>query len=159
MAQAKSLLIEQIEQLTAPILLEHGAELVDLQFVHEHGQWVLRYFLDKEKGITLDDCAKLSDHLGRILDASDLIKPSYSLEVSSPGIYRPLRKESDFRRFAGQLMKATVYAPIQGRRHFKGAIETVGDGAVVVRDEQNGEAFTLPLDNVAKANLDPEIEI
>ena len=67
---SKSILVEKIEQLTAPVLQEHQAELVDLEFLHEHGQWVLRFFLDKAGGITLDDCATISDHLGRILDAS-----------------------------------------------------------------------------------------
>ena len=75
-------------------------ELVDAQFVHEHGQWVLRFFLDKTGGITLEDCAKLSDHIGRTLDATDLIKQRYSLEVSSPGINRPLKKESDYQRLS-----------------------------------------------------------
>src|SRR6059058_1422820 len=118
MANAKSVLIEQIEQLAGPVLQEHGAELVDLQFVHEHGQWVLRFFLDKEGGITLDDCATISDHIGRILDATDLIKPNYSLEVSSPGINRPLKKEADYRRFIGERVDVTLYAPLNGRRHF-----------------------------------------
>src|SRR5689334_19000049 len=101
MPNTKSLLLEQIEKLSEPALLEHGTELVDLQYVHEHGQWVLRYFVDKPSGVTLDDCATLSNHLGRLLDATDLIPQSYSLEVSSPGLNRPLRKESDYRRFIG----------------------------------------------------------
>ena len=158
MANAKSALIEQVEQLSGPVLQEHQAELVDLQFVHEHGQWVLRYFLDKPNGITLDDCAEISDHLGRILDATDVIKQSYSLEVSSPGLYRPLRKESDFQRFKGERVEVTLFAPINGRRHFKGTIEGTESGSVSVRDSM-GELFTLPLANMAKANLDPEIKI
>src|ERR1041384_6234193 len=99
MNRAKNQLIEQIEHMAAPILQEQQAELVDLQFVHEHGQWVLRFFLDKPGGITLDDCAVISDHIGRVLDATDIIKQHYSLEVSSPGINRPLKKESDYQRF------------------------------------------------------------
>src|SRR5438045_1218062 len=102
MTNVKSLLLEQIEKLAAPVLQEHAAELVDLQFVHEHGQWVLRFFLDKEKGITLDDCATISEHLGRMLDATDVIPQAYALEVSSPGINRPLRKEEDYKRFIGE---------------------------------------------------------
>ena len=86
MANSKSILIEQIEQIAGPVLAEHNAELVDLQFIHEHGQWILRFFLDKPGRITLDDCATISEHLSRILDATDVIKQSYSLEVSSPGI-------------------------------------------------------------------------
>ena len=158
MANAKSLLIEQIEQIAAPVLDEHAAELVDAQFVHEHGQWVLRFFLDKAGGITLDDCAVISDHLGRILDASDVIKQRYSLEVSSPGINRPLKKEADYQRFIGERVDVTLYAPLNGRRHFKGMIQSVNAGVVAV-EEAPQQVFALPLADVAKAKLDPEIHI
>src|SRR5688572_15857764 len=114
MATAKTHLIEQIEQVSAPVIAEHGAELVDLLFVHEHGQWVLRFYLDKPGGITLDDCAKISEHLGRNLDGTDVIGQSYTLEVSSPGINRPLKKEADFVRFIGENVDVTLYAPING---------------------------------------------
>jgi len=158
MSNVKSLLLEQIEKLSTPVLQEHAAELVDLQFVHEHGQWVLRYFLDKEKGITLGDCATISEHLGRILDASDMIPQAYALEVSSPGINRPLRKESDYRRFIGEKVDMTLYAPLNGRRHFKGVIESAESGTVGILDSAQ-QRFSLPLADVAKAKLDPEIEI
>jgi ribosome maturation factor RimP len=158
MANAKSLLIEQIEQLIAPVLQEHGAEQVDIQFVHEYGQWVLRFFLDKTGGITLDDCAELSNHIGRILDASDIIKQRYSLEVSSPGINRPLKKESDYQRFLGERVDVTLYAPLNGRRHFKGTLQSVNAGVVVV-EEAPQQIFALSLADVAKAKLDPEIHI
>ena len=158
MANAKSLLIEQIEQLVAPVLQEHSAEQVDVQFVHEHGQWILRFFLDKPGGITLDDCATISEHLGRILDATDLIKQHYSLEVSSPGINRPLKKEADYQRFIGERVDVTLYAPLNGRRHFKGTLQSVNAGVVVV-EEAPQQVFSLPLADVAKAKLDPEIHI
>ena len=152
----KTVLIEQLEQLTAPVLAEHGAELVDLQFVHEHGQWILRYFLDKEKGITLDDCATISDHIGRILDAADVIPQHYSLEVSSPGINRPLKNEADYRRFIGEQVDMTLYAPMNGRRHFKGTLQSVNNGVVVVQEAPQ-QSFALSLADVAKARLNPEI--
>jgi ribosome maturation factor RimP len=158
MTNAKGILTEQIETLAAPVLAEHQAELVDLQFVHEHGQWVLRFFLDKGGGISLDDCAKISDHLGRTLDAADLIPQHYSLEVSSPGINRPLKKESDYRRFIGERIDLTVYAPVNGRRHFRGTIHAVGTGTVTV-EESPEQSYTLALADVAKARLDPEIRI
>ena len=158
MANAKSLLIEQIEQIIAPVLQEHGAEQVDCQFVHENGQWILRFFLDKTGGITLDDCAVISEHIGRILDASDVIKQRYSLEVSSPGINRPLKKESDYHRFVGERVDVTLYAPLNGRRHFKGTLQSINAGVVVV-EEAPQQTFALPLADVAKAKLDPEIHI
>lgn len=158
MSHSKSQLISQLEALSDPVLREHNAELVDLQWVHEHGQWVLRYFLDKPKGITLDDCAVISEHLGRTLDAADVIPQSYSLEVSSPGVYRPLKKEQDFKRFNGERVDVTMFAPINGRRHFKGTIEGFADGALSLKDTA-GAQFFLPLADMAKAHLDPEIEI
>ncbi len=156
MATAKTVLLEQIEQLAGPVLAEHGAELVDLLFVHEHGQWVLRFYLDKSGGITLDDCAMISDHLGRHLDASDIIAQPYRLEVSSPGIHRPLKKEADYKRFIGEKVDVTLYAPLNGRRHFKGTLRSIDSGAVVVQDVSQ-QSFVLPLADVAKAHLDPEI--
>ena len=158
MPNPKSVLIDQIEQLAGPVLAEHGTELVDLDFVHEHGQWVLRFFLDKPGGITLDDCAELSDHLGRLLDAANPISQSYALEVSSPGLNRSLRKEQDFERFKGERADINLYAPLDGRRHFRGTIESVQAGQVVIRD-MSQQLFTLPLTGIAKAKLDPEIKI
>lgn len=150
--------MEQVEKVTSPVLAEHAAELVDLQFVHDHGQWVLRFFLDKGNGITLDDCAVISDHLGRILDAADLIPQSYSLEVSSPGVYRPLRKAGDFARFIGQRVDVTMYAPIDGRRHFRGNLRGVQGEEIQVEDYSQ-QVFSLPIAQIAKAHLDPELEI
>jgi ribosome maturation factor RimP len=154
----KSVLVDQIEQFSMPILQEHGAELVLVEFVHEHGNWVLRYFLDKPGGITLDDCAVISEHLGRNLDASNLIPQSYSLEVSSPGINRPLRKVQDYERFKGERADIHLYAPIDGRRHFRGTIQGVEADSVRIRDVAEQE-FSLPLAGISKAKLDPDIEI
>lgn len=156
MSTTKNILIEQIEQIAAPVLSEHGAELVDIVFVHEHGQWILRFFLDKPGGIKLEDCATISEHLGRNLDATDVIKQSYTLEVSSPGINRALKKESDYERFIGERVDVTLYAPLNGRRHFKGTIQSVHSGTVIVQEAPQ-QSYTLALADVAKARLDPEI--
>jgi len=155
---AKSVLVEQIEQLAEPVLQEHGAELVFVEFLHEHGQWVLRFYLDKPNGITLDDCADISAHLGRNLDATDLIPQAYTLEVSSPGINRPLRKQKDFERFQGERADIHLFAPIDGRRHFRGTIESVTNEYVQVKDTMQ-QLFLLPLSGISKARLDPEIKI
>lgn len=157
MANSKNLVLEKVESLVQPLLADSKTELVDLEFVHEHGQWVLRFFLDKAGGITLDDCAEMSDQLGRALDAADPIPQAYSLEVSSPGVYRPLRKESDFQKYAGERVEIKLYAPQEGRRNFKGILKSAGDGNVVV--DVDGQSFTLPLSGIAKARLDPEIDI
>ena len=156
MATAKTQLMEQIEQVAASVLSQHGAELVDATFVHEQGQWILRFFLDKPGGITLDDCAVISENLSRNLDATDIIKQSYALEVSSPGINRPLKREADYLRFIGEKVDVTLFAPLNGRRHFKGTIQSVNNGVVIVQVEPQ-QSFALPLVDVAKARLDPEI--
>jgi ribosome maturation factor RimP len=156
MPTAKTLFMDQIEQVAAPVLSEHGAELVDATFVHEHGQWILRFYVDKAGGVTLDDCAGISEHLGRNLDATDIIKQSYSLEVSSPGINRPLKKEADYQRFIGEKVDVTLYAPLNGRRHFRGTLQSVNAGVVIVQEAPQ-QSFALPLSDVAKARLDPEI--
>lgn len=158
MGSPKNQILEQVEKLSGPVLQEHQAELVDLQWVHEHGSWVLRFFLDKAGGITLDDCASLSDHIGRVLDETDVIPQSYSLEVSSPGVYRPLKKEKDFLKYKGQPVDITLFAPLNGRRHFKGTIEGFQNGVLALKDI-DGASFSLPLADMAKVNLDPEIEI
>ena len=131
---------------------------MDLQFVHEHGSWVLRFFLDKEGGITLDDCATLSHTVGEALDAANIISQSYSLEVSSPGLNRPLKKEKDFQKFVGERIDVTMFAPVDGRRHFKGSIQSAGEGQVTVKDEEE-RLCALPIEGIAKAKLDPEIKI
>ena len=116
------------------------------------------FFWTKKNGITLDDCAVISEHVGRILDATDVIKQRYSLEVSSPGINRPLKKEADYKRFVGERVDVTLYAPLNGRRHFKGTLQSVNAGVVVVEAEPQ-QVFALPLADVAKAKLDREIHI
>ncbi len=156
MSTTKTVLLDQIEQIAAPVLAEHKAELVDVMFVHENGQWVLRFYLDKEGGITLDDCAMISDHLGQNLDASNVIAQAYTLEVSSPGINRTLKKESEYQRFIGERVDVTLYAPLNGRRHFKGTIQSVNSGVVIVQEAPE-QSFALSLADVAKARLDPDI--
>ena len=157
MANTKIHLLEKIEALVKPLLDENRMEVVDVEFLHEHGQWVLRFFLDKAGGITLDDCAIMSDKIGGVLDAADPIPQAYSLEISSPGIYRPLRKEADYKRFLGERVDVKLFAPQEGRRNFSGVIADVGAGTVVVESE--GQKFVLPLSGVAKARLDPEVDI
>ncbi len=95
---------EQVEQLVQPLLDDLGFELVDLEYQREQNGWVLRFFLDKEGGITLDNCAEASREISTLLDVEDLVPTAYNLEVSSPGLERPLKKLSDFKRFAGSLV-------------------------------------------------------
>lgn len=135
-----------------PHLAEQGYELVELDFGQQGGRQVLRIFIDKEEGIALDDCQAVSQLLSPILDESDLMGSGYMLEVSSPGIDRPVRKPEDFKRFAGQRITIRTQAPIDGRRHFKGVLVGFCDDLVTV--ECDGAHYEIHAENVLRANLD-----
>jgi len=156
MANSKNEILEKIELLVTPVIDENKMELVDLEYLHEHGQWILRFYIDKTGGVTLDDCATMSDRIGQVLDLTDPIPQNYSLEISSPGIYRTLRKPEDFKKFVGQGVDVSLYAPLDGRRHFKGLMESVSSEAVSV--QVDGKSYVLPFAGIAKAKLDPDIE-
>jgi ribosome maturation factor RimP len=133
-------------------LSDMGFELIETEFVQEGGRWILRVYLDKDGGITLDDCADASQMLSPLLDETDLVEGRYYLEVSSPGIDRPVRRPSDFARFVGEPMKLRAVAPVQGRRRFRGELADFRDGLVVMRCD--GNEYAIHLSNVAKASLD-----
>ena len=109
--------LEKLEQLLTPLLDQEAAELVDLKYAKEGPQWVLRLYLNKPGGITLDDCAYFSDRIASLLDSSNMLERSYVLEVSSPGLDRVIKKEKDFQRFPGRAVKVRLRAPEEGQRH------------------------------------------
>ena len=109
--------IEQtVETYLKPILDEHNFELVDVEYVKEGTNWYLRVFIDKEGGITIDDCELVSRALEKILDKEDPIKNSYILEVSSPGLDRPLKKDSDFEKYKGRIVDIKLYKPFNKKK-------------------------------------------
>lgn len=136
-----------------PLLAEQGYELVEVEFGGGPGnRAVLRIFLDKPQGgITLDDCTAASQLLSAFLDAGDWISERYTLEVSSPGIDRPLRKPQDFERFAGETVRLTTHAPVLGRKRFSGVLRGLEDGLIGVECED--ALFQIHLENLKKANL------
>lgn len=150
--------LKDIENLITPILSQKGIELVDLTYQKLPEGKVICFVLDKAGGITLDDCEKWSREIGSCLDQANLIDESYRLEVSSPGIYRILKKQGDFERFAGERVLVKTFVPIEGQRNFKGVLEGISNGAVALTLENQGKVSIL-LDQIAKANLDPIIEI
>lgn len=135
-----------------PHVLEQGFELVELELAGQGGRGVLRLYVDREGGVTLDDCVAVSQVLGPVLDAAEFMSDRYVLEVSSPGIDRPVRKTEDFQRFTGEPVVLKSAAPVNGRKKFKGVIRGVVDGAV--RVECDGQVFAIALENVQRANLD-----
>lgn len=146
-----------LELLLAPLLAQEGVELVDLQILHESGRRVLRFFLDKERGITLDDCAVLSDRIGAMLDENNTVPGAYVLEVSSPGLDRVLKKEKDFLRFAGRGVKIRLKAPLAGRRNFTGRLEGFEQGQAVIT--AGSETYRFLPEEIAEARLEIEVKL
>jgi ribosome maturation factor RimP len=145
-------LSQEVRQVIEPILESQGFELVDLEYQRESQGWVLRIYLDREGGVSLEDCAGVSHEVGAVLEVKDLIPSAYILEVSSPGLTRPLKKPEDFNKFRNQLVKIKLYEPLDGRKNFKGTLMGLEGDRVRVEVEQ--QVYELPLQRIAKANLE-----
>jgi ribosome maturation factor RimP len=147
----------QIERLAEPVVRRHGCELVDTTFRREGSGWVLRLFIDRSGGVGVDLCAEVSRDLSAELDVADLIEHPYTLEVSSPGLDRPLKRAADFQRFCGRAVKVRTRDPVGGRRNFAGRIAEVGEDGATVTLEVDGTSTTIPIAAIARANLKIEI--
>jgi ribosome maturation factor RimP len=145
---------DALMRLLEPPVEALGYELVEVEFAREGRGGILRIYIDRETGITVDDCASVSHAVSEILDTQDPIKGHYTLEVSSPGFDRILRTRAHFDRFVGERVFAELKLPIDGRRRFVGTLKSVADDAIVV--EVDGQAFSLPLDRIQKVRLRPE---
>jgi ribosome maturation factor RimP len=150
-------IVERLRAMIHPIVLNEGMEVVDIEYRRESGGWILRLILDKEGGVTLDDCTRVSQEVGRSLDVEDILQTSYTLEVSSPGLTRPLKSEKDFMKYLHRLVKVKTVDPIQNRRQFKGKLLGVSENEVEIEVER--EIFQIPLSNVAKANLEIDQDV
>ena len=146
----------RVETILGPLLDAEGFSLVDVEYKRERGGWILRVFIDKEGGVTLDDCARVSREFGQLLDVEDIIPTSYQLEVSSPGLDRPLKKEEDFVKYSGRKVRIKTKEQVSGRRNFKGALLGCTEGKVMVKVEGSG-VFTIPFSAILKANLEIEL--
>ena len=140
-----------VTPLIETILDEMGFELVDIEYLSEHGRWVLRIFVDNEGGITVDDCTRVSREIGDLIHVKDHIPHEYVLEVSSPGLDRPLKKEKDILWAVGRKVKVKMERPIKGRRNFTGYVRSFKDSMLYLEVEDG--LVTLPWGHVAKANL------
>ncbi len=145
-------IIQRVRQLADPILITEGLELVEIEFRREARGWVLRLYVDKEGGMTLDDCTWVNQEIGRSLDVEDWILTPYTLEVSSPGLNRSLKHEKDFLKYRDRRVKVTTNEPIGNRRQFKGRLRGIEDNQIQI--EVDGEIFQIPLTKIAKANLE-----
>lgn len=154
---------KQIEELAAPIVAEFGLELVDVEYRQQGHQWLLCLYIDKDGGVTLDDCAHFSRELSTLLDVEDIVPTAYRLEVSSPGLDRPLKKKDDFLRFAGEVVKIKTRPPLDPdtrgytRKTFVGVLHGLdGEHVVVEQSDSAGGQVLLPLRDIDKANIEPQ---
>lgn len=140
-----------IEAMVLPFLNDNGFELVDIEYIKEGSNWFLRIFVDKEGGIDIDECGRISEYVSEQLDKNDPITGAYFLEVSSPGAERPLKKPDDVRKAIGKHVFVTTYEPIGGSKEFEGTLMSFDDGIVVVRVGKKEHG--IPYDKVAGARL------
>ncbi|GFO57370.1 ribosome maturation factor RimP [Geomonas sp. Red276] len=158
---AKVDVVERVTEISGEILSPLGMALVDVEYKREGRDMVLRLFIEKlEGGVTLDDCSEVSRQVSDILDVEDFISENYTLEVSSPGICRPLKKLADYQRFQGKLIKVKTFEVLADdagnkRKTFLGTLTGV-QGKAITMHLKEGQDATIPLDKVAKANLEFE---
>lgn len=144
----------KIQEIIEPVVETLGYELVGIEYLSQGKHTLLRVYIDHESGIMIDDCERVSHQLSGLLDVEDLIRGHYNLEVSSPGLDRPLFTIEHFERFRNQKAKVKLSLPVEGRRKFTGIIHGVKDGNVLL--EVDDQDIELPFTTIEKANLVPE---
>jgi ribosome maturation factor RimP len=145
-------ILDKIAHIAQPIVQESSLELVEVELVPSGRRWVLRLYIDREGGVTIADCERVSRELDRILDVEDVIDHPYVLEVSSPGLTRSLKKPVDFERHKGKVCKIVTRLPIDGRNEFRGTIVDVAAESIDVADDSG--THRIPLSVIKKANLE-----
>lgn len=148
--------MQDLTALFEPVVESMGYELVGIEFHSSEHHGVMRVFIDHENGITVDDCARVSRQISAVIDVEDPIEMAFDLEVSSPGINRPLFKLSDFEKFTGKTAKIKLGVALNGRKNFSGVLQGIDDNQQVIIDVDN-EIYELPYPDIAKANLVKQI--
>lgn len=143
---------QKTEEILLPMMEEYGFELVDVEYVKEGQTWYLRAYIDKPGGITIDDCEKVSRRLSDILDEKDYIEDAYVLEISSPGLGRPLKKEKDFKRSLGEEVEIRTYRMVERQKEFTGILQNYDDKTVTIEME-DGTTKTFEKTNIALIRL------
>jgi ribosome maturation factor RimP len=148
-------LTEKVRQLAEPVVAAEGMELIHVECLRMPTRWIVRLFLDKESGVTLDDCSLVSNQVGDIFDINDVINGPYTLEVSSPGFDRPISRDQDFIKYRGSQVNIKTSSKIDGVKNFKGQlvdfIEENGRKVIVV--EVSGKNYRIPKAEIIKTNL------
>lgn len=145
-----------LRALLEPAVAAVGCEFVGVEYRPNGSQSLLRVYIDKPEGVTLEDCSAVSYQVSGVLDVEDPIPGHYTLEVSSPGLDRPLFQARDFERFAGHEVKIRMRFPLDGQRNFRGSLQGLQDEQVVI-DQQDGRRISLPLDQIEQARLVPDL--
>ncbi|WP_414672157.1 ribosome maturation factor RimP [Lentibacillus sp.] len=148
-------IVKTTEKLVEPILEERGLDLVDVEYVKEGKNWFLRVYIDKEGGVDIDECGIVSEQLGEKLDERDPINGAYFLEVSSPGVERPLKSKADFEKNVGSNVYIKLYEPINGEKEYEGILTEFTDetAIVVYRVKTREKQAEIPYEKIAKARL------
>ena len=147
----KTSIYQLVSELIEPTVTEHNAELVDVEYIKAGKVWTLRVFIDKNQGVTVSDCQKLSREIEDLIEVHELISDPYTLEVSSPGLDRPLKNEADFLRNKEKQIQLKTYAPIEGRKNFSGIVLDVKDKILLLKNKD--DCLELELANIAQAKL------
>ncbi len=147
----REMLLSQVWTLAGPLCEYEGVELVHVDYQRESRGRILRLYIDRAEGVTLDDCSQISRQVGDLLDVELEHAGPYSLEVSSPGIDRPISREKDFARYEGEEAQVKTTRPIDGRRHFKGILAGISDGTMKIRVD--GGTVAIPFREIRSARL------
>lgn len=143
---------QKTEALLKPLMEQHQFELVDVEFVKEAGTWFLRAYIDKPGGITIDDCETVSRALSDQLDEENFIEETYILEVSSPGLGRPLKKDKDFERSLGESVEVRLFKAVEKQKEFTGILKA-WDKETVILEFEDGDTFVIERTNIALIRL------
>jgi ribosome maturation factor RimP len=155
----KEEIVEKVRAIAAPLAAGEGLELVDVELAGARGRTTLRLYIDRDGGVSLDDCTSVSRAVSAALDVEDPIQGAYDLEVSSPGLDRPLRTPEHFTRYAGEQVRVKAYGPIpelENRKTFAGTLSGFEDGRAVI--DVDGKVFRVPLEQIAKAHVEPRLD-
>ena len=158
-APAKQTIEDRARTVAEPLIAAEGLELVDVEYVREHSGWILRLFIDKEGGVGIEDCTQASHAVETALDVEDFIPHEYQLEVSSPGLNRPLTRPKHYQRATGQKVRVKTFAPIGNppRKNFLGTLKGVGEDLITVAVDGAGD-FDIALKDIAHANLEHDFD-
>lgn len=154
---SKGSVVTRLEELIRPLVESQGGDLVELQYGRpKRGRGILRLFVDRPGGITIEELTRINRIVGGLLEVHDVIPGSYTLEVSSPGLTRALTKPEDYQRYAGRLVRVTTRAPWEGRQVHRGILQGLEDDQVCLKEGES--VFRIPLDEIARARLDIDLK-